>query len=80
MKIQVVEGDDKPYKYPGMFAEVDAIVVNKADLLPLLDFDCAYFERGVRALNCRAPIFRLSCKTGEGVKEWAIWLRERLAR
>jgi hydrogenase nickel incorporation protein HypB len=79
MLASIPEGDDKPYKYPAMFATVDAIAVNKIDLLPYLDFDFAYFEQGIRALNHEAPIFRLSCKTGEGVEEWVNWLRERLA-
>lgn len=79
MLASIPEGDDKPYKYPAMFATVGAIAVNKIDLLPYLDFDFAYFEQGIRALNHEAPIFRLSCKTGEGVEEWVNWLRERLA-
>jgi hydrogenase nickel incorporation protein HypB len=47
----IPEGDDKPYKYPGMYRGVDALVINKIDLLPYIDFDMAYFRRGVEALN-----------------------------
>lgn len=68
------EGDDKPAKYPGIYATADAVVINKADLGPVLDFDEAQFRRGVRAVNRRAPIFSLSCRSGAGVSEWADWL------
>lgn len=68
------EGDDKPYKYPGMFSAVDVLLLNKVDLLPLLEFDVAYFRRGVEALNPNVAFFPVSCKTGEGVDEWVEWL------
>ncbi len=68
------EGDDKPYKYPGMFSAVDVLLLNKVDLLPLLEFDVAYFRRGVEALNPDVAFFPGSCKTGEGVDEWVEWL------
>ena len=68
------EGDDKPYKYPGMFSAVDVLILNKVDLLPLLEFDLDYFRRGVEALNPNVAFFPLSCKTGEGVETWVEWL------
>jgi hydrogenase nickel incorporation protein HypB len=70
----VPEGDDKPYKYPGIFVSVDAIVVNKIDLLPYLDFDMQAFRELVTGMNPRARIFEVSCKTGTGLEEWADWL------
>ncbi len=70
----VPEGDDKPYKYPGIFVAVDAVVVNKVDLLPYLDFDMDGFRELVHGLNPQARLFPLSCKTGEGIAEWAEWL------
>jgi hydrogenase nickel incorporation protein HypB len=73
----VPEGHDKPIKYPGMFAVVDALVLNKTDLLPYLDFDLEAFTTAVRALNARVPLFQVSCKTGEGVDVWADWLLSR---
>jgi hydrogenase nickel incorporation protein HypB len=69
------EGDDKPLKYPLIFADADAVVINKSDLLPYVDFDLDRFTQAVRNLNARAPFFPLSCKTGEGVSEWVAWLR-----
>ena len=68
------EGDDKPYKYPGMFSAVDVLLLNKVDLLPLLEFDMDYFRRGVDVLNPDIAFFPLSCKTKEGVQEWIEWL------
>jgi hydrogenase nickel incorporation protein HypB len=70
----IPEGDDKPYKYPAMFAVVDAIVVNKIDLLPYLDFDLEGFRKLVVGLNSDVKVFEVSCKTGEGIEAWADWL------
>jgi hydrogenase nickel incorporation protein HypB len=72
----VPEGDDKPYKYPGMYQGVDALVINKVDLLPYIDFDMTYFRRGVEVLNPNLVTFAVSCKTGEGVDLWIDWLRQ----
>ena len=68
------EGSDKPYKYPGIFAVADAVVLNKADLLEVFTFDVDYFRRGVQMVNDAAPVFPLSCRTGEGVADWGEWL------
>ena len=73
----VPEGDDKPYKYPGIFTAVDAVVLNKADLAPYIDFDLSAFRGAVAGLNPRAPLFELSCRTGEGVAAWADWIETR---
>jgi hydrogenase nickel incorporation protein HypB len=74
MIASVPEGHDKPLKYPGMFTVVDALVLNKMDLMPHLDFDAAAFRTAVRALNAEAPLFEVSCKTGEGIQAWVEWL------
>jgi hydrogenase nickel incorporation protein HypB len=74
MIAHVAEGDDKPIKYPGMFAAVDALVLNKVDLMPYLDFDLEAFCTAVRALNADAPLFEASCRTGEGIEAWVEWL------
>jgi hydrogenase nickel incorporation protein HypB len=70
----VPEGDDKPYKYPGVYRGVDALVINKTDLLPYVSFDMDYFRRGVEMLNPRLVAFPLSCRTGEGLNPWIEWL------
>lgn len=70
----IPEGDDKPYKYPGMYRGVDALVLNKIDLLPYVAFDMDYFLRGVEVLNPGLVTFKLSCRTGEGLGAWLDWL------
>lgn len=72
----VPEGDDKPYKYPGMFSAATAIVLNKIDTLPVIDFNMKRFKNGVHAVNAGAPIFEVSCKTGEGLGNWIKWLQK----
>jgi hydrogenase nickel incorporation protein HypB len=74
----VPEGDDKPYKYPVMYRGVDALVLNKMDVLAAFDFDVDYFRRGVEALNPGLTFFPLSCKTGEGIDGWLDWLRDEI--
>jgi hydrogenase nickel incorporation protein HypB len=74
----IPEGDDKPYKYPPMYRGVDALVINKIDLLPYIDFDMQYFQRGVEVLNPGLVTFPLSCRTGEGLEAWLAWLEARV--
>jgi hydrogenase nickel incorporation protein HypB len=62
----VPEGDDKPYKYPGIYRGVEALLLNKMDLLPYVKFDLDYFRQGVEALNPGLAFFPLSCANGEG--------------
>lgn len=74
----VPEGDDKPYKYPGAYRGVDALVINKIDLLPYVNFDMAYFQRGAAALNPGLATFPLSCSTGDGLQPWLEWVVEQV--
>jgi hydrogenase nickel incorporation protein HypB len=76
MIASVAEGDDKPYKYPGIFTAVDAVVINKMDLAPYVEFDLAALREAIRGLNRRAEIFEVSCRTGEGLAPWADWLEK----
>jgi hydrogenase nickel incorporation protein HypB len=69
------EGHDKPAKYPLIFSEAQAVIINKTDLLKAVDFDLAQAERDIKRLNPNVPIFRLSCKTGEGLDSWLKWLK-----
>ncbi len=73
------EGDDKPYKYPGIYKGVDALVINKIDLLPYVTFKMDYFREGVEILNPGLVTFPLSCRTGEGLDQWYEWIRNRVA-
>lgn len=70
----VPEGDDKPIKYPAVFADADLIVLNKADLFPYIDFNKDKFLAGVKLVNKNVPLFEVSCKSGEGLKELVAFL------
>jgi len=70
----IPEGDDKPYKYPGMYRGVDVLVINKIDLLPYVPFRMEYFRQGVELLNPGVITFSLSCRTGEGLQAWLDWV------
>ena len=74
----VPEGDDKPYKYPNIYRGIDALILNKMDLMPYIDFDYDYFKKGIEILNPDAMFFPVSCKTGEGIPMWTDWLRTRI--
>lgn len=71
----IPEGDDKPYKYPTMYQDLDLLVINKIDLLPYLDFDLDYFREGVELLSPDLETVVLSCTTGEGLEGWITWLK-----
>ncbi len=72
--VSTTEGDDKPAKYPHMFAASQVMIVNKLDLLPYVDYDLAKAKRQALAINPHLRIFELSCCTGEGLDAWCDWL------
>jgi hydrogenase nickel incorporation protein HypB len=74
--VSITEGEDKPLKYPDMFAVADLVLVNKIDLAPHLDFDLPKLEANVRRVCPGVKILRVSAKTGEGFGEWLGWLRQ----
>jgi len=76
--LSVPEGDDKPLKYPMIFAKVDALLISKIDTLPYFDFDLAVLEARVRELNPDIRIFPISSKTGEGIEEWTTWVKQQM--
>jgi hydrogenase nickel incorporation protein HypB len=75
MILSITEGHDKPLKYPLMFRESSALLLNKIDLLPHLDIDLERTKRDALTLNPSLTIFEVSCKTGTGIETWAQWLR-----
>ncbi|MEE3489032.1 MAG: hydrogenase nickel incorporation protein HypB [Bulleidia sp.] len=79
MILSVPEGDDKPLKYPLMFQKSQALVISKIDTLEYFDFSLEKCEERVKMLNPDIRIFPVSAKTGEGIKEWTDWLREKTA-
>ncbi|MGD2156145.1 MAG: hydrogenase nickel incorporation protein HypB [Anaerolineales bacterium] len=76
----IPEGDDKPYKYPSMYRDVDALVINKIDLLPYIPFRMDYFQKGVEILSPNLVTFPISCKTGQGLDNWINWLKLQIAQ
>jgi len=78
--ISVTEGEEKPLKYPQMFETSQAVIINKCDLLPHLQFDLDSCRENIRRINPQAQIFELSATTGEGLCLWLQWLeQQRLA-
>lgn len=75
MLLSIAEGHDKPLKYPLMFQESSALVLNKIDLLPYTDADINKIKKDSLSLNRNLKIFEVSCKTGQGISEWTQWLQ-----
>ncbi len=74
------EGDDKPHKYPMLFTQAKALVVNKTDLLPYVGFDLDTLTRAFKGLNQQAALFPISGLTGEGIEAWAKWVMANLQK
>jgi len=77
--LSVAEGDDKPFKYPAIFARAEVTVVTKSDLLPHVTFDLDAVRAQVAVLNPGGRMVVTSSKTGEGIGEWCALIEERLA-
>jgi hydrogenase nickel incorporation protein HypB len=76
----IPEGDDKPFKYPLMFHQADAVLINKIDLLPYLKFDAQAFSRVIKKMNEKVKIIQISCTTGQGIEEWVSWLLNQIEK
>lgn len=72
--ISTTEGDDKPLKYPAMFRNSSAMVINKIDLIPYVNSSVEVIKNNARLINSALQIFELSCKTNDGIQEWCNWL------
>jgi hydrogenase nickel incorporation protein HypB len=72
--LSVTEGEDKPIKYPDMFAASDLVLVNKTDLLPYLDFDVDEAIANARKVNPAIKVLKVSARTGEGMGAWIAWI------
>ena len=77
--LSVAEGDDKPFKYPAIFARAEVTVVTKIDLLPHVSFDLAAVREQLATLNPAGKVVLTSARTGEGISEWCTLLEQRLA-
>ena len=78
MMLSVTEGDDKPLKYPLMFHVSNAMIINKIDLLPYIDFNMEKAINDALKINQKLNIFKVSCKTGEGLSDFINWLYEKI--
>lgn len=78
MILSVPEGHDKPLKYPLMFQLCDIVLVNKIDVMPYFDFDLDKCRKYVAMRNPKAKVIPICAKTGEGIDEWADWLKEQV--
>jgi hydrogenase nickel incorporation protein HypB len=76
--LSVTEGEDKPAKYPLMFRQCDAALLNKIDLLPHLDYDKEAALGYIQQVHPGMPVFEISARTGEGFEPWIAWLQTRL--
>ncbi len=74
----IPEGDDKPYKYPAIYRNLDVLIINKIDLLPYIRFNMDYFRQGVEMLNPNLTTFTVSCVTNEGMDAWRQWMAARI--
>lgn len=77
--LSVPEGHDKPLKYPLMFRVCDVVLINKIDVAPYFDFDMEKCREYIRMRNPEAEVIPICARTGEGVEQWANWLREQVA-
>ncbi|PIV99926.1 MAG: hydrogenase accessory protein HypB, partial [Deltaproteobacteria bacterium CG17_big_fil_post_rev_8_21_14_2_50_51_6] len=78
MILSVTEGEDKPAKYPLMFRESSVLLINKVDLLPYLDIKLESIREEALKVNPNLIIFAVSCKTGDGMREWCSWLKDQV--
>ncbi len=76
--VSTSEGDDKPAKYPMLFREAEAVLLNKIDLIPYTNFNFTGFSSDLRQINYKVPLFELSCTRGDGLESWYKWITERV--
>jgi hydrogenase nickel incorporation protein HypB len=76
--VSTTEGDDKVIKYPMLFREAKAIILNKTDLIPYTNFSHVDFKSYIDQINPVVPLFEVSCTKNEGLEGWYNWLQEKL--
>ena len=79
MILSVPEGHDKPLKYPLMFSICDVVLINKVDVMPYFDFDMEQCKKNIALRNPNAKVIPICARTGEGIEEWADYLRKEVA-
>jgi hydrogenase nickel incorporation protein HypB len=78
--LSTTEGDDKPLKYPAMFRNSSALIINKIDLLPYVNSSVDEIKRNAKSINSSLDIFEVSCKTSEGIEDWCNWLLNQIKK
>jgi hydrogenase nickel incorporation protein HypB len=76
--VSTAEGDDKPGKYPMLFREAKAVLLNKIDLIPYTNFNTYNFKTDLRKINSQVPLFELSCTRGDGLEVWYQWISKEI--
>ena len=76
--VSTTEGDDKPAKYPMLFREAKAVLLNKIDLIPYTNFNYDNFSSDLKKLNGQIPVFEISCTKGDGLREWYKWIERQI--
>ena len=76
--VSTTEGDDKPAKYPMLFREAKAVLLNKIDLIPYTNFNYESFSSDLKKLNGQIPVFEISCTKGDGLREWYKWIERQI--
>jgi len=76
--VSTTEGDDKPGKYPMLFREAVAVLLNKIDLIPYTNFSFENFSSDLKKINSQIPLFEISCTRGDGLTDWYKWITEQI--
>jgi hydrogenase nickel incorporation protein HypB len=77
--VSTTEGDDKPGKYPMLFREAKAVLLNKIDLIPYTNFSMNSFNEDLQNINGQVPLFEISCTRGDGLELWYKWMEDQVA-
>jgi len=78
--VSTTEGDDKPLKYPAMFRNASALIINKIDLIPYVNCSLETLEKNALSINPSLKIFKTSCTTDEGINEWCNWIELKIKK
>jgi hydrogenase nickel incorporation protein HypB len=76
--VSTTEGDDKPGKYPMLFREAVAVLLNKIDLIPYTNFNFESFSTDLKKINSQIPLFEISCTKGDGLEGWYKWIEDKI--
>lgn len=76
--VSTTEGDDKPAKYPMLFREAKAVILNKIDLIPYTNFNYGSFREDLNRINANVPLIELSCTRGDGMDQWIKWISNQI--